>query len=98
MRGSALRYRTQPSRRESTGGTSGGDQFAVGTRSALFRAAGLCRPDVIVITVPLHRLTSSLADRVTQGLSSLLFRSRHSRHVEDLFAHDRAVQVIDTVA
>ena len=53
---------------------------------------------MIVIAVALHRLAARLANGMTQRLRGLLFRSRRARHVEDLFSHDRAVQIVHAVA
>ena len=40
---------------------------------------------MIVIAVPLHRFTPGFANRVSQRFDSLLLRSVHTRHVENLF-------------
>src|SRR4030095_5485855 len=52
---------------------------------------------MIVEAVALHRFPARGAYRMAQRFDSLLFRSCDTRHVENFFPHDRAMQIIHAV-
>ena len=53
---------------------------------------------MIVVAVALHWLAAGFADGVSQCFGGLFFRRCHSCHMKNLFPHDRAVQIIHSIA
>ncbi len=51
-----------------------------------------------IVTVALDGLTASLANYALECGHSLLLRRGRTGHVEDLFFHNRAVQIVHSVA
>src|SRR5271165_1490433 len=66
----------------------GGDGFVLRCMARSYRP---------VITVALDRIASCLADAPLEGRLGLLLRCFGTGHMEDLFFHERAVQVVNTV-
>ena len=61
------------------------------------RAHGFRPGEMIVITVALHGNTPCLTNRVLEGFTGLFLRRLCSRHMEDFFAHDRAMEIVHAI-
>src|SRR5437763_15717895 len=67
-------------------------------RARLVRCRSWLRAiEMAVVTVALDRDPTGFANGVLQCRDALLLRRGRSRHVEDLFFHDRAMQIVDAV-